>query len=95
MSDNIPSDPRKLAELKAAVVDGTHIQQEIDMKKEALKDHNEAIADTFGIPKKIVNKLVRTMYKQEFATLQQENEEFAQLYESMADASFRGNNEAA
>jgi hypothetical protein len=79
----VPSDPQKLQQLKAMIVEMTYAMQRIDQEREALKDIAKETSEQFGLQKKVVNKLARTMYKHDFATLQQENEEFEQLYESV------------
>lgn len=82
MSD-VPSDPKKLQQLKQMIVEMTHSLQRIDSEREQFKDIATEASEQFGIQKKLINKMARTMYKRDFATLQQENEEFETLYESV------------
>lgn len=82
MSD-VPTDPKKLEQLKAMIAEMTHSLSRIDGEKEQMKEIAEAASETFGVEKKMVNKIARTMYKANYASLQQENEEFEQLYESI------------
>ena len=82
----VPSDPAERKQLKTALVEGTHVLQRIDSEKEALKDLVSTIADTFQLEKKVITKLIRTMYKRNYAHLQAENEDFELLYETLVGA---------
>lgn len=82
MSD-VPTDPKKLEQLKAMIVEMTHSFSKIDSEREHSKEIASAAAETFTIPKKMVNKIARTMYKHNYSDLQQENEQFELLYESV------------
>lgn len=79
-----PTDPKKLEQLKAMIVEMTHTFSKIDSEREHAKEIASAAAETFAIPKKMVNKIARTMYKHNYTDLQQENEQFELLYESVA-----------
>lgn len=82
MSD-APTDPNKVKQLKQMIAEITHCYSRMDSEREQAKEIAAAAAETFGIEKKMVNKIARTMYKHNYASLQQENEEFEQLYESI------------
>jgi hypothetical protein len=86
MSD-APADPKKREQLKAMIAEMTHCLSRIDGEREQMKEIASAAAETFGLEKKMINKVARTMYKSNYASLQQENEEFEQLYESITGQS--------
>lgn len=85
MSD-APTNPKDLQALKAMISEMTHCYSRIDGEKEQCKEIADAAAEKFGLQKKMINKIARTMYKRNYQSLQQENEEFEQLYESIADS---------
>ncbi len=83
MTIAINPDERKA--LKAMVVEMTNCLERIDGEKEQMKDVAEAAEDKFGIKKKFINKMARTMFTQSYADLQSENESFELLYESVIE----------
>jgi len=83
--ENIAINSNELKELKPRIVTMTNILQEIDNKREELKEAAEAIEDEFNIKKKLINKIARTMYKHNYADIQSENEHFEFLYEAIAE----------
>lgn len=87
MSDdlNLPSGKSERIELKTMLVQMTKLLQQIDDVKEDLKAAAAAAEEKFAIKKKLISKLARTMYKHNYADLQQENEHFSHLYESLIE----------
>lgn len=85
MADDPSINPSERIEFKAMLVNMTKLLQEVDDAKEHIKDAAAACEDKFGIKKKLVNKLARTMYKHNYADLQQENDHFSFLYESLVE----------
>lgn len=81
----IPSSPADRKRLKDMIVECTHCLQRIEDQKEAMKDIVETIQNEFTIPKKMGNKLARTMFKRNYDSLQQENEDFENLYELVVE----------
>ena len=81
----VPSSPNDRQKLKSMLVEGTHALQRIDDEREALKDIVSTISEEFEIEKKVLNKLVRTMYKRNYETLQAENEDFETLWETLME----------
>jgi hypothetical protein len=71
--------------LKAMLVEMTKLLQQNDDNREAMKDIAQAAEEAFGIKKKYVGKLAKTMYKHNYADLQAENEHFETLYESLVE----------
>ena len=57
----------------------TRIEAERDLIKETI----EALSDDFDIDKKILRKMARIYHKQNYSTVEAEQEELALLYESV------------
>ncbi len=86
MTDGNPSvNPKERAELKVMLVEYTKLLQANDTNRESMKDIASACEEKFGIKKKLISKLAKTMYKHNYADLQQENEHFSFLYESLLE----------
>jgi len=83
MTIAINPDERKA--LKTMIVEMTHCLQRIDDEKEQMKDIAAAAEEKFEIKKKYINKMARTMYKHNYADLQQETEHFEYLYEAVVE----------
>lgn len=84
-SNTIPSGQSERIEFKTIVVEMTKYLQQIDSIKEDLKLAAAAAEEKFSIKKKLISKLARTMYKHNYADLQQENEDFSTLYETLIE----------
>lgn len=76
------SDRRKM---KAMIVEMTNCLLRVDSERELLKEISAAASEEFGIKKALINKLARTMFKNNYADLQAENEHFEFLYEAVVD----------
>lgn len=92
MSDHItiPSSPTDRQKMKQMLAEMTHCLQRADDEKESMKEIAEDVHKQFDVPKKIVNKLARTMYKHNYADLQAENEDFELLYETLVEGKIGG-----
>ena len=77
-----PADKVKIKKLMTEISNSyTRIAAEKDLIKETIAEmHKE-----FDIPKKILNKMARTYYKQSFLLEQQESEEFENLYTQVVE----------
>lgn len=82
----IPTNPEDRKKLKAMIVEMTNTLSRVDSEREHLKDIADVAVDEFGIKKTLINKLARTMYKNNYADIHQENEHFEFLYESITDS---------
>lgn len=80
-----PSNPEDRRKLKAMIVEMTNALLRVDSERELLKEIAGAASEEFGIKKNLINKLARTMYKNNYADLQAENEHFEYLYEAVVD----------
>lgn len=79
------ADPNELKKLKTRIVALTQYFQQIDDLKESIKEVVEEVEGDTGIDKKQIRKLASTMYKNNFSSLQQENEFFTYLYDVIAN----------
>lgn len=80
MTISSPADRKKIRDaLQEASNSMTRISAERDLIKEIAKD----ISDSFEIPKKQVNKMIRVYHKQNFSEEVATQNEFEQLYEEV------------
>lgn len=84
---HVPSSPEDRRKLKAAIVEMTKSMLRMDTERDLLKEIAKTASEDFQIPKKIINKLARTMYKNNYNDLQAENEHFEFLYETLVNNS--------
>lgn len=87
MADNLtlPSGQSERIEFKTMLVEMTKLLQQVDDIRENLKEVAAAAEEKFAIKKKLIRKLAKTMYKHDYADLQQENEHFSHLYETLIE----------
>ncbi len=78
-----PINEEERRKLKAMIVEMTNALARMDSEREHLKEIASVAVDEFGIQKKVINKLARTMYKNNYADLQAENDHFEFLYEAI------------
>lgn len=81
----IPSGTSDRAEFKTMLVEMTKYLQQMDDLREDYKTVAAGAEEKFGIKKKLVSKLAKTMYKRNYQDLQQENEHFSHLYEVLIE----------
>jgi len=75
-----PTDQIKIKKMLSEISDSfTRIEAERDLIKETI----EALSDDFDIDKKILRKMARIYHKQNYSTVEAEQEELALLYESV------------
>jgi hypothetical protein len=80
---NIISNPADRASFKQVLVTITHYMQIMDDQREGIKDTIAEAKATYGIDPKHIRKLAKTMFKQNFADVHEENEHFEFLYEAI------------
>lgn len=83
--DTTTINAKERIELKAILVEMTKLMVENDSNRQSIKDFATAGEEKFGIKKKQINKLAKTMYKHNYADLQAENEHFEYLYEAVIE----------
>jgi hypothetical protein len=79
------SNPKDRQSLKLALVEMTNCLARMDSEREAKKDIAAKIKEDFDIKPATANKLAGVMYKQNYASLQQEQEDFELLYETLVE----------
>lgn len=57
----------------------------VSAERDLIKDEVKAICDQLQLPKRIVNRLVKTYHKQNFAEEVTVNEQFQTLYETVVN----------
>lgn len=82
-NNNILTNPQKLKEFKQCIVTITSYLQIIDDQKESIKETVADIVRDFGVDKSIIRKIANTMYKSNYADIQEENQHFEYLYEAL------------
>ena len=86
MSDrNVPTNKEERTKLKAMIVEMTNVLSRVASEREHMKEIASVASEEFGLEKRLINKLARTMYKNNYADLQSENEHFEFLYEAIVD----------
>lgn len=79
-----PADQIKIKKMLSEISDSfTRIEAERDLIKETI----EALSEDFDIEKKILRKMARIFHKQNYSTVEAEQEELALLYESVVGTS--------
>lgn len=89
----VPSNPADRLKLKNQLAEGTYCLERAAAERDALKSIVNAIEEDFEIPKKVVNRLIKTMYKRDFAKEVAEHEDFEALYETIVEGASKTNNE--
>ena len=81
----LPSSPSDQQKLKNAIVEITNCMLRMDSERDQIKEIINDVADTYDIDKKQVRKIATTMYKSNYADVQEENREFETLYETLIE----------
>lgn len=82
----IPSNPAELKTIKNAIGEATDCLVRIDTEKEAMKDIVDDLAEKYELPKKFINKMIRTRHRASFDKETSEQEDFMELYSKVANA---------
>lgn len=85
MSSIVPSSASDRKKLKAMLVQITDCLARIEGEREAMKDIVSKAEEEFGIKKKIISKLAKTMFKHDYSSLMEENSHFESLYEILVE----------
>lgn len=86
---NILNNPEERKKFKSACATVTHYFSLIDQQKESIKEQVAEISKDYGIDKKIIRKLITTMYKHNYSDIVSENRHFEELYELMIEGQLR------
>ena len=77
------SNPADREKLLNAIKEISNSMTRVDAEKDFQKDAIDKIADELDLEKKHVRKLAGIYHRQNFTTVQQEQEELQELYEAM------------
>ena len=90
---SLPSSPNDRQKLKLAIVEITNCLLRMDSERDAMKEIIAEASSKYGVDKKMVRKIATTMYKHNYSDVQQENEDFELMYETLIEG--RKNEEEA
>jgi ribosomal protein S17E len=80
---NIVSNPADQIKIKKMLSEISDSYTRISAERELIKETIEALAEDFDLEKKILRKMAQIFHKQNYSTVEAEQEELAQLYESV------------
>lgn len=86
---NILNNAEERKKFKTMLAVLTAHMRDIDVHRESIKETVEGMAADYGLDKKVINKLAKTMYKHNYGSLQEENNHFAILYETIVEGKLR------
>lgn len=75
-----PEDKKKIFE---AVREISNSLIRVEAERDLMKDIVKEISDTFQIPRKTVKKIAVTYHKQNLTQVEQEHDEFVELYDKV------------
>jgi len=81
------SNPKDRAKLLDGIKEMSNSMTRVDAEKDFQKDVIARLADELDLEKKHIRKLARIYHKQNFNTVQQEQEELVELYELITGSS--------
>lgn len=84
-SITLPSNPKDREKLKTMLTEMVKCMRRRADEGESLKEIGKEVKVLFNLAPKHVNKLAKTMYKQNFPEIQSENQEFEELYETVVE----------
>jgi hypothetical protein len=88
-SSSILNDPEQRKKFKSALATVTHYFQQSDDAKEGAKETVAELSSEYGLDKKTIGKIAKTMYKHNYGSLLEENRHFETLYESIIEGKLR------
>lgn len=80
---NVISNPADKAKIKKMMSEISNSYTRIEAERDLIKDTIDTLFEDYEIEKKQLRKMSRTFHKQNYSTLEAEQEEFAFLYESI------------
>ena len=81
----VPTNEKDRDALKAAIAEITKSMLKMDNERTAMNDVIAAAASTYDIDKKQIRKIAKVMYQSNYSDIQEENEEFELLYETLIE----------
>ena len=82
----VPSSPADLKVIHEAVKEAGDCMIRIDSEKQAVKDIVDDLAEKFELPKRFINKMIKTYHKASFDKETSDSDDFAELYEAVTNA---------
>lgn len=76
----IPTSPADIQKIQNAVIEASNSKLRIEAERDLIKDIAQRIQDEVGIAKRDFNKMVKVYFKNEFKKVQEDLNEFADLY---------------
>jgi hypothetical protein len=77
----VPSSTTDRKKIKAGLVEITRCFQRVEDEQESVKEIINDLSQAFTIKKPLLRRLAKTLYKRSYSDVQQENEEFEEMYE--------------
>lgn len=78
---NLPSNPNDRKKIKDALYEMAGALQFIDDKRQFINDVASGLSEEFDIPKKIANKLAKTLHKNNYSDVTTEADNFISIFE--------------
>lgn len=86
MSDIIiPSNPKDRQALKAGIIEITDAMAQMESLRDRKKEIVDVLKEKYELSPKYINKMAKIMYDRSYESMQQENEDFEVLYESVIE----------
>lgn len=86
---NILNDPDERKKFKSMLAVLTAHMRDIDIHRESVKETVADMSADYGLDKKVINKIAKTMYNHNYGSLQEENRHFETLYETVVEGKLR------
>ena len=81
----VPTTVEDREKLKNAINEAVNAKIRIDSESELIKEIVSDAAEAFDIPKPLLNKLIKTVHKRDFAKTRAEYEDFEALYDQLIE----------
>lgn len=85
----LPSSPADREKIRQQINEGVNCHIKIADQREALKDIVNVIHSDFGLPKKLITRLIKTHYKRDKDEQIAATEEFELVYETILERPLR------
>lgn len=77
---NFPSDKESLSEIKKTLEDISDSMTRVAGERDLIKEKKKALKEKFALPPKLVTKLAKTLFNDDFDVSQSENDDFVVAY---------------
>jgi hypothetical protein len=82
---NSLNDPEERKKFKDSLATLTHYFRQQDDARDGLKESVADLSAEYGLDKKTIRKMARTMYMSNYADVVAENNHFSELYETLIE----------